>query len=71
MVVGPCGADFASFCLFFVGFWVLVGSSPRPLCGCGLLWGLILVILLVLGSFFGAGGGLALAPSVVVGPFGG
>ena len=31
---------------------------------------MILFILFVLGSVFGAGGGLALAPSVVVGPLG-
>ena len=37
----------------------------------GSLLGLIFFILLVWGSFLGAGGGLALAPSVVVGPSGG
>merc|ERR1712197_86474 len=66
----PLGADFVHFACFglvFRGWW---GPRPRPLCGCGPLWGLILCILLVLGSCFGAGGGLALAPSVVVGPFG-
>ena len=48
------------------GWW---GPRPRPLCGGGPLWGLILLILLVLGSFWGARGGLALA-SVLLAPFG-
>ena len=47
---------------------VMVGGAPRPPCGCGPLWGLIFFILIVFCSFFGAGGGFALAPSVVVGP---
>ena len=58
----PLGADFVHFaCLWLVfgGWW---GPRPRPLCGCGPLWMLISFILLVWGSFFGAGWGFALAP---------
>ena len=73
VVVGPRGADFVHVCLYFACFCLffgLGGAVPRPLCGCGPLWVLILFILLVFGSIVWAGGGFALAPSVVVGPFG-
>merc|ERR1711923_399054 len=65
----PLGADFVHFVCFSLvlgGWW---GLRPLPLCGCGPLWGLISFILFVFRWFWGAGGGCALCPSVVVGPF--
>ena len=44
---------------------VLLGLRPRPLCGCA--WALLALILVMFACIFGAGLGLARAPSVVVG----
>ena len=62
------GADFAHFVCFSLvlgGWW---GLRPRPLCGCGPLVKPNLLIWFVFRLFWGAGGGCALGPPVVVGP---
>ena len=59
------------FACFGVRFWVLVGASPSPPLWLWAPLGAVFVqFRLFWVRFWGAGGRLALASSVVVGPFG-